>query len=135
MSQENLGPNPPSLMISANDVKRYVLKKETGVSKRKLSLTLFDKGKKTLLQKGDAFYYYPQCEKLEILRLCEEDEANYHFRRMKIRVKIPGINAIHDDLRFSADSVSAFLWGIAVSMGFILEETSNSPELQIFRLI
>ena len=134
MSQGNLGPNPPSLMTENNE-KSYVLKKETSVFKRKLSLTLLDKGKVTLLQKGDAFYYYPQCEKLEILRLCEEDETNYHFRRMTIRVKIPGINAIHDDLRFSADSVSAFLWGIAVSMGFILEETSNSPELQIFRLI
>lgn len=135
MSQENLGPNPPSLMIIANDVKRYVLRKETGVFKRKLSLTLLDKGKVTLLQKGDAFYYYPKCEKLEILRLCEEDETNYHFRRMKIRVIIPGINMIHDDLRLSADSFNSFIEGIAVSMGFGLEETSNSPELHIFRLI
>lgn len=129
--QENLGPNPPDLFQLAS-WKRCVLEKDINVHGRKLKLGLLDKGKRTIFQKGDFLYYYLLWGKMEIFRLCEEDETKYQLRQLKIL----GIDdKILDYLILSADSYNAFVMAVAMSMGFILEEVPFSTGSQIFRLI
>ncbi|HPL93218.1 MAG TPA: hypothetical protein PLB38_02970 [bacterium] len=112
--------------------KRCVLEKNINVHGRKLKLGLLDKGKPTVFQKGDFLFYYPQWKKMEIFRLCEEDEMNYQLRQLKIL----GTGAkILDYLILFPDSYSAFVMAVAISMGFTLEEVPSSAESQIFRLI
>lgn len=130
MCQENLGPNPPSLMTE-NNGKRYVLKKDINFHGRKVKLRLLDKGKATLLQKGDFLYYYPQLEKLELFRLCEEAGSNCWVCQLRVMVK----DTVLDEYRMSMDSYTSFVTAVAVSTGCGVEEISNSPELQIFQLV